>query len=93
MSDYIPDPRRPEHNKFGDYDYQAEPSDRSNFALVALLGIAAVIGGFLYFGGPKPNDQQAQVPPTTMTAPAKPDATPAAPLAPVRPEPNTPRQQ
>ena len=92
MSDYIPDPRRPEHNKFGDYDYMAEPSGRSSFALVALLGIAAVIGGFLYFGGPKPNDQQAQTPPTTMTTPANPDAVPAAPVRPT-PPPATPRQQ
>ena len=92
MSDYIPDPRRPEHDKFGrfgDYDYQVEPSGRSSFALIALLGIAAVIGGFLYFGGPKPADQQAQMPPTTQTAPAD----TAAPAAPVRPTPATPRQQ
>jgi len=92
MSDYIPDPRRPENNKFG-YDETTADSGRSGFALIALLGIAAVIGGFLYFGGPKPADQQAQMPPATpQTAPANPDAVPAAPLAP-RPAPATPRQQ
>ena len=70
MSDYIPDPRRPE-NKYGTYDYSEEPSNRSGFALVALLGIAALIGGVLMFAKPNPTDQQAQSPDKTMSDPAK----------------------
>ena len=64
MSDYIPDPRRPE-NRYNNYDYTADTSSRSGFALVAL------VGGFLVFAKPQPADQQAQAPAPdkTMTTP------------------------
>ena len=97
MSDYNPDPRldpRRPLNKYGTYDYQEPETARSSYALVGLLALAALIGGLMMFGKSyNPSDQQAQVPPTTtqtapITTPANPDAAPAAP---VRPAPATPR--
>lgn len=84
MSDYIPDPRRPDrYGATPRYEYTEDTTGRSSYAVVALLGIVALVGGVLMFTGPKqPADQQAQVPPTTMTAPLErpaPAPTPAGP--------------
>lgn len=102
MSDYIPDPRRPDpYGTTPRYEYTEINEGRSTYAVVALLGIVALVGGVLMFTGPQnPADQQAQVPLTTTTAPlerpmpgpapaARPEAptpaNPTAPLAPVAP--------
>ncbi len=99
MSDYNPDPRRPDlYGTPPRYEYTEDGGGRSNVAIIALLAIVALVGGVLFFVEPKPADQQAQVPVPTQTAPADRlniPATPrAAPTAPVTPtEPAEPRQQ
>ncbi|MGQ0582514.1 MAG: hypothetical protein ACT4O6_11305 [Reyranella sp.] len=92
MSDYIPDPRRVDptdpYRNTARYEYTDEATGRSSYAVVALLGIVALVAGVLMFTGPQqPADQQAQTPPATTTAPLEqpmPRPTPAAPAA--RPE-------
>lgn len=81
MSDYIPDPRRTDpYGTTPRYEYTEDTTGRSTYAVVALLGIVALVGGVLMFTGPRqPADQQAQVPPTTMTAPLKQPAPAPAP--------------
>lgn len=77
MSDYMPDPRRPEKYGTNDrFEYTYEPvSGRSNFAFVALLAAVALVGGLLFFATPRPSDQQAMEPPATQTAPTPAPAT------------------
>lgn len=85
MSDYIPDPRRPDplrpdplrpdpsnpYRNTARYEYTEDREGRSSYAVVALLGIVALVGGVLMFTGPQqPADQQAQMPPTTTTPPS-----------------------
>jgi hypothetical protein len=91
MSDYIPDPRsRPGSNDRFEYSYEPA-STRSSFALVGLLTVLALIGGVLFFGADRPNDQQAMEPPAAATTPSP--ATPANPApAPATPAPTAPRQ-
>jgi hypothetical protein len=95
MSDYIPDPRRPDPlrtDPYGTtprYEYTEVNEGRSTYAVVALLGIVALVGGVLMFTGPQqPADQQAQVPttapPIERTTPAPAERTMPAPAA--RPE-------
>ncbi len=99
MSDYNPDPRRPDlYGTPPRYEYTEDGGGRSNVAIIALLAIVALVGGVLFFVEPKPADQQAQVPVPTQTAPmatperpALPPATPAP--SPTIPQPNEPRQQ
>ena len=93
MSDYIPDPRRTDpYGTPPRYEYTEDATGKSTYAVVALLGIVALVGGVLMFTGPQqPADQQAQLPPTTTTAPIDqplPRPTPAAPAQ--RPAPATP---
>lgn len=107
MSDYSPDPRRPDplqpdptnpYRNTARYEYTEDRQGRSSFAVVALIGIVALVGGVLMFTGPQqPADQQAQMPPATTAAPlertmpapapaARPEApTPANPTAPMAP--------
>lgn len=91
MSDYIPDPRRPDpYGTTPRYEYTEDTTGRSSYAAVALLAIVALVGGVLMFSGPQqPSDQQAQVPPTTppttMTTPAPTPAAPA-PATPATPQ-------
>lgn len=71
MSDYNPDPRATDPNR--DYDYaNADPGNsRAGYVLLAMLAGVALVGGYLYFGTPQThNDQQAQLPDRTITAPA-----------------------
>jgi hypothetical protein len=91
MSDYNPDPRRPE-NRYTNYDYTGETRNRSGFALVALLAIVALVGGFLVFARPQPADQQAQAPDRTMTTPNTnlPNAQPGTLAVPPKPPAATP---
>ncbi|MEI7871278.1 MAG: hypothetical protein WCK95_04115 [Alphaproteobacteria bacterium] len=100
MTDYNPDPRRPDpYGTQPRYEYTEDRGGRSSFALLALLAIVAVVGGVLYFVEPKPADQQAQVPVPTQTAPmATPGERPALPVTPapsptIPAEPTQPRQQ
>ncbi len=103
MSDYNPDPRRPDlYGTPPRYEYTEDGGGRSNVAIVALLAIVALVGGVLFFVEPKPADQQAQVPVPTQTTPMNRPAErlniPATPApatpAPVTPaEPAEPRQQ
>jgi hypothetical protein len=86
MSDYSPDPRRPDpYGTAPRYQYTEVREGRSTYAVVALLSIAALVGGVLMFSGSQqPADQQAQVPPTPMTTPAPTPVAPA-PVAPATP--------
>lgn len=76
MSDFIPDPRRPDPlrpDPYGiqrRYEYLEDMGGRSNYALVALLAIVALVGGVLFFAKPQPANQ-AQTPATTQTAPTQ----------------------
>lgn len=81
MSDYNPDPRqdprfdpRAPYDRYGidnRYNQTWEPDEgRSNYAFIALLAAVALVGGFLFFASPQPNDQQAETPPASMTTPA-----------------------
>lgn len=102
MSDYSPDPRRTDPYGQPRYEYTEVTEGRSTYAVVALLGIVALVGGVLMFTGPNnPADQQAQapitqVPPTTMTSPLErpmpaPAARPEAPAtAPTPSDPTAP---
>lgn len=78
MSDYNPN-LGPGPDKYGRYDYQ-DPNDgggRAGWALLAVLGGVAVLGGFLYFGNPtNTGTDQAQAPERTITEPARPAANP-----------------
>jgi len=76
MSDYNPDPRHTDPSR--DYDYADSGSNRAGYVLLAVLAGVALVGGYLYFSSPQlHNDQQAQMPDRTMTAPAP--ETPALP--------------
>lgn len=87
MSDYNPDPRRPDlYGTPPRYEYTEDGGGRSNVAIIALLAVIALVGGVLFFVEPKPADQQAQVPVPTQTAPM--GERPALPA-----EPAEPRQQ
>lgn len=90
MSDYSPDPRRTDPNGTTPrYEHTDEPTGRrSSYAVVALVGIAALVGGLLMFTGPKqPADQQAQMPPTSMTTPLeRPAPAPAPAVTPANPQ-------
>lgn len=71
MSDYNPDPRRPDpYGTTPRHEYTEVTTGRSTYAVVALLAIVAVVGGVLMFSGPQqPTDPQAQVPATPAPAP------------------------
>lgn len=98
MSDYIPDPRRVDptdpYRNTARYEYTEDTTGRSSYAVVALLGIVALVGGVLMFTGPKqPADQQAQVPPPiSMTTPLEQPAPARTPAAPTPATPATPQQ-
>jgi hypothetical protein len=99
MSDYNPDPRRPDlqrpdlYGAQNRFQYTEDVGGRSNYAFIALLAIVALVGGVLFFAKPHPADQQAQVPPPTVTAPIGQPAAPAIPATPARPtEPAAPRE-
>ncbi|WP_296340204.1 hypothetical protein [Reyranella sp.] len=89
MTDYNPDPRldpRSPRDRYADkyglnerFDPSYEAVDgRSNYAFIALLAAVALVGGFLFFASPQPNDRQAETPPASMTTPAPaPAQTPA----------------
>ena len=92
MSDYNPN-INPGPGPEGRYDYR-DPNDgggRGGYVMLAVLAAVALVGGLLYFGTPD-NDQQAQAPETTMTAPAAPDTQggPATPMRPATPAPGAP---
>ncbi len=72
MSDYSPEPRRPDPSGTTPRcEYTEVTEGRSTTALLAAIGIMALVGSVLMFSGPKPADQQSQQPPTTtMTTPA-----------------------
>jgi hypothetical protein len=80
MSDYNPDPRpdprfdpRAPYDRYGidnRFNQTWEPEEgRSTYAVIALLTAVALVGGFLFFASPQPNDQQAEVPRTNTTTP------------------------
>lgn len=82
MSDYNPDPRpdprfdpRAPYDRYGidnRFNRTWEPDEgRSTYAVIALLAAVALVGGFLFFASPQPSDQQAEVPPASMTTPAQ----------------------
>ncbi len=93
MSDYSPEPRRPDPrpDPYGTaprYEYtEVREGGRSTYAVFALLGIVALVGGVLMFTGPQqPADQQAQTPPVSMTTPLEQPAPAPAPAAPANPQ-------
>lgn len=95
MSDYNPN-LGPGPDKYGRYDYQ-DPNDgggRAGWALLAVLGGVAVVGGFLYFGNPTNtvNEQQAQAPERTLTEPARPNPGATVITPPPSPSPRGPQQ-
>lgn len=91
MSDYNPDPRRPDlYGTPNRFEYTEDMGGRSNYAFIALLAIVALVGGVLFFAKPQPADQQAQAPAPTVTAPITQPAVPATPAP--RTTPAAPRQ-
>lgn len=98
MSDYNPDPRpdprfdpRAPYDRYGidsRYNQTWEPVEgRSNYAFIGLLAAVALVGGFLFFASPQPNDQQAETPRTNTTTPLEqpaPAQTPGRDQAPTR---------
>jgi hypothetical protein len=70
MSDYMPDPNRFDPNRGSNYDrygnanfnYEAADTGKGPYVLLGLLVAIGLVGGLLYFNGPKEGSNTAQAP-------------------------------